>query len=143
VVDRTGRLLGVNTARLPDGFYLALPADESLRARVDRLLRGESLDRLVLGVGLAPADVARQLRASVGLPEHEGLLVRVVADGSPADAAGLKAGDLLIGSAGTPIAVLDDLHRALDEARTTRVLPLTVLRGADELSIEVTFPEAG
>jgi S1-C subfamily serine protease len=140
VLDRTGRLLGLNTARLPDGFYLALPADAALRERVDGLLRGESLERLVLGVGLAPADVARQLRASVGLPEREGLLVRVVADGSPADGAGLKAGDLLVGAGDGELARLDDLHRALDAARTTRSLSLRVLRGADDLTVEVAFP---
>ena len=140
VLDRTGRLLGVNTARLPDGFYLALPADTALRERVDALLRGESLERLVLGVGLAPADVARQLRASVGLPERAGLLVRVVADGSPADAAGLKVGDLLIGAGDAALEALDDLHQALDAARTARVLTLTVLRGTEELTVEVSFP---
>ena len=63
-------------------------------------MRGESVHRLVLGVGLAPAEVARQLRASVGLAEQPGLLVRTVEPGSPAAAAGLKVGDLLTQAAG-------------------------------------------
>ena len=83
LVDATGRLLAINTARLADGFYLAIPADQELRARVDALVRGESVHRLVLGVGLAPADVARQLRASVGLADREGLLVRSVVARQP------------------------------------------------------------
>ena len=42
IVDDEGRLLGLNTARLGQGFYAALPADADLRTRVDALLRGES-----------------------------------------------------------------------------------------------------
>ena len=64
-------------------------------------MRGESVHRLVLGVGLAPADVARQLRASVGLPEQPGLLVRTVEEGSAAERGDLRVGDLITGADGT------------------------------------------
>jgi serine protease Do len=139
VVDAQGQLLALNTARLADGFYLALPADAALRARVDALVRGESVHRLVLGVGLAPAEVARQLRASVGLAEQPGLLVRAVEAGSPAATAGLKVGDLLTQAGGRPVATVDDLHDALDGARASRQLTLHVVRGAEELDVEVSF----
>ena len=141
VVDATGRLLAINTARLADGFYLALPADDELRARVDALVRGESVHRLVLGVGLAPADVARQLRASVGLADRDGLLVRSVAPDSPAERAGLKTGDLITQAAGRDVATVDELHTALDGARSTQSLALHVVRGSDELDVNVSFAE--
>jgi serine protease Do len=141
LVDAQGRALGINTARLADGFYLALPADDALRSRVDALLRGESVHRLVLGVGLAPADVARQLRASVGLADRDGLLVRSVASGSPADAAGVKPGDLLTHADGRALGAVDDLHAALDGARERRTLALHVVRGADELDLTVAFED--
>jgi serine protease Do len=139
LVDERGLVVGLNTARLADGFYLALPADAALRQRVDALVRGESARRLVLGVGLAPAEVARQLRASVGLPERAGLLVRTVAEGSPAAEAGMKVGDLLVEAGGDPVRTVDDLHQAMDTARATDELTLTVVRGADELSVTVAF----
>ncbi|HEV3504928.1 MAG TPA: serine protease, partial [Actinomycetes bacterium] len=66
VVDTAGRLLGIDTNRLGDGFYLALPADTELRQRLDALGRGEATSRPRLGVGIAPARVARQLRLAVG-----------------------------------------------------------------------------
>src|SRR5918992_1014716 len=59
VVDRDGRVLGLDTNRLGDGFYLALPADAELRQRLDALGRGETPARPRLGGGLAPARVAR------------------------------------------------------------------------------------
>ncbi len=142
LVDDAGRLVGVNTARLGEGFYLALPADAQLRERVDALVRGESPRRLVLGVGLAPADVAAKLRASVGLPDRPGLLVRTVEEGSAADRAGIQVGDLLTATDGAPLASVDDLHAALDRAASTGTLQVHVVRGADELDVTVSFEDA-
>src|SRR5436305_2009987 len=79
-----------------EGFYLALPADATLKSRVDALARGESRERPTLGVAVAPAHVSRRLRQSVGLPERDGVLVRGVEPGSPAEAAGIAEGDLLV-----------------------------------------------
>ncbi len=140
VLNDAGELLALNTARLGEGFYLALPADAVLRERVDALLRGESPQRLVLGLGLAPVEVGRQLRASVGLPPADGLLVRSVAPASPAADAGVQVGDLVTSAGGRPVAGVDDLHAALDGARTSRTLELGLLRGAESLTVTVTFP---
>ena len=74
LVDAEGRLLGINTRRLGDGFYLAMPADAALRERVDQLAAGESPVRRRLGIAVAPPFVARRLRRAVGLPERDGLL---------------------------------------------------------------------
>ncbi|MEA2901154.1 MAG: hypothetical protein QOH36_1041 [Actinomycetota bacterium] len=139
VVDAGGRFLGINTNRLGEGFYLALPADADLRARVEGLSRGESTSRLFLGVGLVPGRAARQLRRSVGLPDRDGLLVREVQEDSPAGRAGLRGGDLIVEADGTAIATVDDLHSLLDGLDEGSSLALGVVRGADELSVTVSF----
>jgi serine protease Do len=54
IVDAEGKLLGLNTQRLGEGFYLALPADSDLRARIDAMSRGESTVRPRLGIAVAP-----------------------------------------------------------------------------------------
>jgi len=89
VLDAGGRLLGINTNRLGEGFYLAIPADGALRGRADALARGESAVSPRLGVTIAPGHVARRLRRAVGLPDTEGVLIRDVAEDSPAARAGL------------------------------------------------------
>jgi len=135
IVDRAGRLLGVNTNRIGDGFYLAVPADAALRDRVDALGRGESPSRPRLGVAVAPGHVARRLRRSVGLPDRDGLLVRGVEEGSLAEAAGLTAGDLIVALGDRPVADVDDLHEAL--ASVSLPFDLAIVRGAEELTLTV------
>ncbi|HUH16744.1 MAG TPA: S1C family serine protease [Methylomirabilota bacterium] len=134
VVDLEGRLRGINTSRIGHGFYLAIVADAALRDRVDALGRGESPRRRRLGVGLAPAHVARRLRRAVGLPERDGLLVREVEEDSPAAGAGIAEGDLIVAAGGRAVASADDLFDALAKDGP---LEITLVRGADEQKVTV------
>lgn len=133
IVDAAGRLVGLNTHRLGEGFYLARQADADLRERVAVLSRGDSVERPRLGVAVAPGHVARRLRRSVGLPDRDGLLVRGVEDGSPADGAGIREGDLIVSVGGTPVADGDALLDAM--AGATGSIAVGVVRGADELTL--------
>lgn len=139
VTDTAGRLLGINTSRLGEGFYLAVPAGAELRERVEALARGQAPSRATLGVGLAPSSVANRLRRSVGLPERDGLLVQAVLPSGPADAAGLEPGDLLVAVGDRPLGRIDDLMEALDAAAVDATLTLTVVRGVEERTVAVRF----
>ena len=136
LVDAEGRLIGLNAVRMDGGLILALPADAALRRRVDALGRGEAPRRARLGIAIAPPHVARKLRRSVGLPERDGLLVRGVEEGGPADAAGLERGDLIVAVDGKPVTRMDDIHAALDTDAAE--LRLTVVRGADEREVTIS-----
>ena len=141
IVDLSGRFLGLNTNRLGEGFYLAIPADESLKGRAQSLARGESPRPPRLGVGLAPSDVARGLRRAVGLPERDGLLVRAVEEGSVADEAGVKEGDLLVKAGGRATPDYDALFEVLESA--TGELELIVVRGVDEVTLTARLSAHG
>jgi serine protease Do len=138
VLNAGGELLGINTNRLGEGFYLAIPADDALRGRADALARGESATSPRLGVAIAPGYVARRLRRAVGLPETEGLLIREVVDDSPAARADLARGDLIVAAGGQPTRTPDDLFDALQAARGGTV-ELNIVRGTDERTVQVTF----
>jgi serine protease Do len=140
VLDRTGRVLGVNTHRLDHGFYLARAADEQLRQQVAAMTEGRTFERLRLGVALAPTGVAARLRRSVGLPERDGLLVRGVVDGSPAAAAGIQEGDLLVAAGDRPLTDADDLFAALGTVSAGDSLTIGLVRGTDEQTVTVQFP---
>jgi serine protease Do len=142
VLNAEGQVLGINTNRLGEGFYLAIPADDALRTRVDALARGESAATPRLGVVIAPAPVARRLRRAVGLPDADGLLIREVIEDSPAARAGLAQGDLIVAGAGLPIGTPDDLFDAL-KAAPGATIELSIVRGIDERAIQVTFADTG
>jgi serine protease Do len=139
LVDVQGRLVGLNTNRLGNGFYLALPADETLRRRVEGLATGTSAPRPRLGVAIAPAWVAKRMRAAVGLPPLEGLLVREVEPDSAAEGAGIAVGDLIVAVGGSSIADADALADALDRAGAT--LSVDLVRGTEQRTVEVSFQE--
>jgi serine protease Do len=84
---------------------------------------------------VAPSQVARRLRSSVGLPERDGLLVRGVEDGSLAAKAGIREGDLIVEAAGRPVADADELFEALGAAGDT--YEVKIVRGTEERTIAV------
>jgi serine protease Do len=144
IVDEQGRLLGVTTLRLGDGFAIARGADADLRRRVDELAAGREPTRPLLGIGVAPAHVARRMRQAVGLPERDGVLVRGVEEGSPADRAGILRGDLITAAGGTDVTDADDLFAALAAVPEGGTLDLHVVRVTEELDVQVSFaPEPG
>jgi serine protease Do len=138
VLDAGGQLVGINTNRLGEGFYLAISADEALRGRADALARGETAAPPTLGIAITPRHVARRLRRAVGLPDIDGLLIREVMEDSPAARANLAPGDLIIGAGDRPVRGMDDLFDALRAARGG-TLQLAVVRGTEERTIQVVL----
>jgi serine protease Do len=143
LVDVEGRLLGLNAVRLEGGLILAVPANASVKERAESLGRGEAPTAPRLGVAVAPPRVARRMRRAVGLPEQSGLLVRGVEDGSPAAAAGIERGDLLVAAAGRELDGVDALYEVLDGVADDGSVELTVVRGTDERPVQVEFGAAG
>jgi serine protease Do len=142
LVDRAGRVVGINTHRLGQGFYLAQPTDEALRAKVDRMGAGADVSPPTLGVAVAPPEVARRLRRSVGLEDRTGVLVREVDDDGAAARAGIRPGDLLVTAGGAELGAVDDLFDALDAVDPTDAggtLEVGLVRGSEELSVTVSF----
>jgi serine protease Do len=141
IVNAAGQLLGINTNRLGEGFYLAIPANEALRDRIEALGRGEFATPPQLGIAIAPGHVARRMRRAVGLPDREGLLIRDVTEGSPAERAGLAKGDLIVTAGGQPARSVDDLFDAL-QAAGTGTIELGLVRGTEERTVQVALGDA-
>ena len=75
------------------------------------------------------------------LPVSSGVLVISVASGGPAARAGLREGDVMVGFDGQPVPSIDALHKRLTGERIGHRAPLTIVRGTDKLTIEVTPEE--
>ncbi len=139
LVDVAGRLVGLNTHRLGEGFYLALPADAATRQRITKLSAGESPEPLTLGIVITPPQVARRMRRAVGLEPRGGLLVRRVEEGAPADRAGLRQGDLIVRAGSVDIATTDDLFGVLATHELGEALDVAIVRGNDDSTVTVSF----
>jgi len=134
LVDAEHHLLGLNTIRIEGGLILALPADAAMQRRAETLHSGAAKNRPRLGIAIAPPRAARRMRAAVGLPERDGLLVRGVEADGPAAKAGIERGDLLIGVGGQPLSTVDALFDALEGGGE---LTLQVLRGTEERTVSI------
>jgi serine protease Do len=141
VVDAAGAVVGIDTHRIGEGFYLAIPT-AGLSERIASLARGEVPRRPRLGIAVAPPRVARRLRASVGLPEREGLLVHAAADDGPAARAGIRQGDLIVAVGGTPVADADQLAAALEASPAGQPVAVTIVRGVEERVVSVDLEAA-
>jgi serine protease Do len=133
LVDADAAVLGVNALRADPGFLLALPA-AVVSGAVEGLLEGRARPRY-LGVALAPAGASRRMRAAVGLPQRDGLLVRRVESDGPAELAGVRVGDLLVGLGDTEVQDLADVFGAIDSAEGP--LEARIVRGTESLALTV------
>lgn len=143
LVDTGGRLVGLNALRLEGGLILAVAASEAVRGRAMAMARREAPATVRLGVAVAPPRAARRMRRAVGLPERDGLLVRGIEEGGPADVAGIERGDLLVAAAGSELTGVDSLYEILDGVSPGDAIDLTVVRGVDERTIAAEFSGDG
>ncbi|HKF78958.1 MAG TPA: trypsin-like peptidase domain-containing protein [Candidatus Dormibacteraeota bacterium] len=126
LADGRGRLVGINTAVAGIGLGLAVPIDRTTRRILSALQRDGRVRRGYLGIagGTRPLPAA----AAARLGRKGGIGVMEVVEGSPAAAAGLAAGDLIVGVGGQPVAGAGDLQGHMIGAAIGRPLEVEVLR---------------
>jgi C-terminal processing protease CtpA/Prc len=91
-------------------------------------------------LGIDAEDLSGQFGAYFGAPDGEGVLVRAVNAGSPAEKAGVKSGDVITSLGGERIRSLGDLREKLAGKREEKTVKLGVLRNKSEVSITVELP---
>jgi serine protease Do len=94
-------------------------------------------------LGIRTEDLEGQLGAYFGAPENEGVLVTHVNSGSPAEKAGMKAGDVIVKVNGRRVRNTSDLREGLRDARDKKMMPVAVIRKGAEttLNVEIELPK--
>jgi S1-C subfamily serine protease len=135
VMGADGSLIGVATAAAIRGLAVVIPAGIAWDAAKGLVERAGST-RGYLGIAAQPVRVPERQRA--GGAGDTALLVVGVKDGSPAAAAGLLVGDLLLALDEVTLASPEDLIDLLAGNRVGRALNLRVLRGGSAANVQVT-----
>jgi serine protease Do len=100
---------------------------------------GEVMDSHAPVLGISAEDLTGQLGSYFGAPDDKGILVREVRSGTPAEKAGLKAGDVIVKLDGKPIHALAELREQLRSETEEKPFRLGILRKGSEMSVSVTI----
>ncbi len=137
--DQHGRVVGINTAIFSQsggniGIGFATPINLA-RAVVDQLRTTGKVTRGWLGVSIQP--LGPDLRQALGLGDTEGALIADVIPKSPAEASGLKRGDVVIGMDGRPISEPGQLSRTIATMNPGTTTRLQIIRDGKERTLDV------
>ncbi len=146
LVDVYGRVVGINTLALRggDGIGFAIPSN-TVRDVVQRLRRDGRVIRAYTGLRLQPL---RDFRSNTFVDSDVGVLVRDVAQASPAQEAGIRPGDLLVAVRGETVTAtyVEDLpavERLLADLPIGESVELTIRRGSENLTVTLVPEERG
>ncbi len=139
--DLKGRVVGVNTAIFSPnggsvGIGFAIPARVA-RTTVEQLIANGSVTRGWLGIQLQ--EVTTEIAAAIGLKESGGVLVADVIDGTPAQKAGLRDGDVILGIAGEDVRNSNELSRRVASFPPGEKVALKVHREGKIRNFDVTL----
>jgi S1-C subfamily serine protease len=136
LADGRGRVVGINTAVAGIGLGLAVPINAATRAIVGALIHEGRVRRAFLGVVGGTRPLRPALAARLG--RRRGLEVVQLLEGSPASAAGVRAGDVIVELDGKPIEGVGDLQRVMIGEMVGRRVPVGVERDGAIVALQVT-----
>ena len=143
LINMRGEVVGINSQIYSRsggfmGISFAIPIDEAMRVS-EQLRATGHVSRGLIGVQVA--EVTREVAESIGLGKARGALVRGVQSGSPAEKAGIEAGDIITRYSGHDISRMSDLPRLVGNTKPGTDAPVTVFRRGQTLEKTVTVTE--
>ena len=143
LINMRGEVVGINSQIYSRsggymGISFAVPIDEAIR--VSEQLK--TIGRVVRGrIGVQIGEVTKDVAESLGLPRAQGALVARVEPGSPAEKAGVEAGDIITNFNGAAIEKSGDLPRLVGNTKPGAKSTITVLRKGAKRDLQVVVAE--
>jgi len=142
LIDVFGKVLGINTANLTQsgsgGIGFAIPIDIAMQTLSDIIRFG----RVVRGwLGVEAQRIAPRLAHDSGLPTSAGMVITRTTTGGPADSAGLRRGDIIIGIRGNQVKDSIDIMQTIQESRPGESVTIEFIRGSKVDTLEVVLQE--
>jgi S1-C subfamily serine protease len=139
LADSRGRVIGVNTAVAGVGLGLAVPMNDATEQVVAQLMRHGRVRRAYIGVAGGPRPIPPQARAAAGSATC--VEVVEVVDGSPADRAGLRPEDLILGVDDSQVTRVEDLQRLMAAELIGVTVTVRLLRAGRRVDVELVPAE--
>lgn len=140
LIDAQGRVVGITTSGASRHFQAAIPA-AIVNRLLDELSRRGRIPRAYLGVGTQPVRLSETVRQRVGTEQRSAVIVVDVQPDSPASAAGVLLGDVIITLGGARIGEPGDLRALLRPEQVGQTLTAAVVRGGELRELAVTIGE--
>jgi serine protease Do len=137
LADANAKVVGINTAVAGFGLGMAVPVNTTTRRIIGALLADGRVRRGYLGLVGVPAPLPAPVAQRTG--QVTGLRLVEVIPGSPADRAGLRAGDLVLSAGRQPVTDAQGVQRQLFSEAIGKRMPITVLRNGAMVDV-VTVP---
>jgi len=140
LVDARGHVVGVATSGAARHFQIAIPAATVSRV-LDELGRRGRIPRPYLGVGTQPVRLSEALRQRLGTDQRSAIIVVDVQPDSPAAAAGLLIGDVIVALGGTHISDPRELRAVLRPHQVGESVAVSIARGGEPREVRLTVGE--
>jgi S1-C subfamily serine protease len=135
-----GEAIGINTAINPSGQGIGFAIPINLAKHVaEQLMAHGSVKRAMMGVRLA--DLTPEMAEGFGLNVRDGVVIQEVLPGSPAEKAGMKRNDVVVGFDGEPVTDMAKFRIKVADTPTGKRVPIDVLRGGKKLSLAISLSD--
>ena len=144
LVNMSGELVGINAAIISrsggyEGIGFAIPSNTA-KSIMEQLIKTGKVVRGFVGVSMQ--DVNEQMAKAMGLKSEKGAVIAQVVEGSPADKAKLKQGDVIIKVNGKEVENSADIRKQIVPKQPGTEVELTLIRDGKEINVKVTLAEA-
>ncbi|MEW6495850.1 MAG: HhoA/HhoB/HtrA family serine endopeptidase [Cyanobacteriota bacterium] len=144
LLNARGQVIGVNTAIIKgaQGIGFAIPIDTAMRIAEQLITKGK-VEHPFLGIEMIPLtpEIKQRLNnipnSNVRVEADKGILIVRVVQGSPADEAGLRQGDVIQAINNQPVTKAEQVQQQVEKSGVGSQLPITVQRGEQTLQVTV------
>ena len=141
LVNSKGQVIGINTLKLSgnsiEGMGFAIPIS-SAKTIIDQLIEFQTVKRPYIGI--AGIDIDEQTSKYYNIPI--GVYIQSVEENSPAQAAGLKIGDVITKINDTSVSTVDALNKVKNNCKIGDTISLTIMRSQEEKQISLVLTES-
>jgi S1-C subfamily serine protease len=139
LVSSHGEVVGINTAVImgAQGICFAVAANTASFV-LGELVRHGRVRRAYIGIAAQQFSLSRRRRHAAGLSQESAVIIASIEPGSPAERAGLAAGEIILALDGTPVTGADDLIRLLAGEKIGRSVEIETLRNGEHRRVSLT-----